>query len=169
MDGTLDLDGGLATVRFVRHLSHPVDKVWRAITQPEHLAAWFPQEVTFDGPIAAGTTVRFTFGDGAHDAFTGTIEVVDAPRLLVYTWGTDRLRFELEPDGDGTRLTFSDEFDEVGKAARDTAGWHVCLDGLTRSLDGEAADPSNEDRWRTVHAGYVEAFPPEASTIGPPT
>ena len=36
--GTLEQQAdGTATVRFVRHLSHPIDKVWAAITQPAEL------------------------------------------------------------------------------------------------------------------------------------
>ena len=174
MDGSLDIHDGVATVRFVRRLDHPPEKVWRAMTEPARLATWFPQGVAFDGDLAVGTRLRYSFGpedDGRADqGFDGEVVEIDPPRLLVVTWGPDRLRFELADDGsNGTVLTFTDEFDEVGKAARDTAGWHVCLDGLTRSLEGEQADASIEDQWKTVHDGYVAAFPPEAATIGPPS
>ena len=40
------------------------------------------------------------------------------------------LRFELEPDGSGSVLTLTVTFPEYGKAARDAAGWHVCLEQL---------------------------------------
>jgi Activator of Hsp90 ATPase homolog 1-like protein len=40
------------TLRFVRYLPHPPAKVWRALTEPEHLAAWFP--TTIDGHAARG-------------------------------------------------------------------------------------------------------------------
>jgi hypothetical protein len=37
--GDLDqLDDGRWQLRFTRVLSHPVEKVWRAITEPDHLA-----------------------------------------------------------------------------------------------------------------------------------
>ena len=42
------------------------------------------------------------------------------------------------PDGDGCVLTLINRFDEIGKAARDAAGWHACLDALEASLDGVA-------------------------------
>ncbi len=32
-------------VRFSRRLPHPPEKVWRALTEAEHLAAWFPTTV----------------------------------------------------------------------------------------------------------------------------
>src|SRR5205085_9932689 len=39
--GVLEQAGQQWRLRFTRHLAHPPDKVWRALTEPEHLAAWF--------------------------------------------------------------------------------------------------------------------------------
>ena len=80
-------------------------------------------------------------------------------------WGTDILRFELRPDGGGTVLVFRDTITEVGKGARDTAGWHVCIDRLESALDGTSPD-GNPD-WKVLNDRYVEIFGPEASTKGP--
>ena len=63
-------------------------------------------------------------------------------------------------------LTLINRFDEIGKAARDAAGWHACLDALEAWLDGV---PAPGDRWSEVHPGYVERFGPEAATLGPPS
>lgn len=94
--------------------------------------------------------------------------VYEPPTVLEFRWGpTEILRFELAPEGGGTRLTFIDRFQELGKATRDAAGWHVCLDNLARRLGGEAPDTSVE-AWRGIERWYRDAFPPEASTIGPP-
>jgi len=89
------------------------------------------------------------------------------PSLLEIRWGSDVLRFEIVPDGDGCTFTLIDTLDEVGKAARDAAGWHECLDNLEHALDGRPPLAPGE-RWKQVHAAYVEALGPEASTIGPP-
>ena len=40
-DRFLTLDGR-PTVRVEREYPHPIDKVWRAVTTPEHLGRWFP-------------------------------------------------------------------------------------------------------------------------------
>ena len=82
--------------------------------------------------------------------------------------GRQTLRFELEPDADGCLLTFVNTFDEVGKAARDGAGWHACLDALGHHLSGESAPWTVQERWQQVHGSYVERLGPEAATIGPP-
>ncbi|MGW4592021.1 hypothetical protein [Amycolatopsis thermoflava] len=36
---------GLAALVFERHLKHPPEKVWRALTEPGELATWFPVHV----------------------------------------------------------------------------------------------------------------------------
>jgi len=57
---------------------------------------------------------------------------------------------------------------DVGKAARDGAGWHVKFDALEAHLGGEPVDTDEMERWKPVHEKYVAEFPPEASTIGVP-
>jgi uncharacterized protein YndB with AHSA1/START domain len=167
MYGTLERTPDGARLRFVRKLAHPPEKVWRALTSAEHLAAWFPQTIVVD-EWAPGAPLRFTGDPNVSGSFDGEVLAAKEPSLLEFRWGTDVLRFELEPDGDGTRLTFVDTIGELGKAARDGAGWHVCLDGLERHLNGDATEESRSDGWRRVHAAYVEQFGPEAATIGPP-
>jgi uncharacterized protein YndB with AHSA1/START domain len=132
-------------LRFARRLPHPPAKVWRALTEPEELAHWFP-----------------------GGAIEGEIVEREEERVLEFRWGSDRVRFELEPDGDGTRLVLLDTLEALGKAARDGAGWHVCLDELERVLDGAEGGASTSDQWREVHPHYVDDFGPEAATIGPP-
>jgi uncharacterized protein YndB with AHSA1/START domain len=163
--GELDRSGPAWTLRFVRQLSHSPERVWRALTEPADLEAWFP--TTIEGDRAAGATLTFAFRHGEADAFTGRMIACEPPRLLEFLWGTDRIRIELEANAQGTRLTLSDTVDQNGKAARDAAGWHVCLDGLAGLLDGTGQDHS-APAWPDVHRIYQQRFGPEASTIGPP-
>ena len=44
MDGALLRDGDRYLLRFERHFSHPVERVWKAITEPTERSAWFPGE-----------------------------------------------------------------------------------------------------------------------------
>jgi uncharacterized protein YndB with AHSA1/START domain len=59
--GRLERDHDRAVVRYARHLPHPPSKVWRALTEPECLAAWFP--TTIDGERAPGAQLLFCFTD----------------------------------------------------------------------------------------------------------
>ena len=166
-EGTLDRAGDRWTLTFVRALPHPPEKVWKALTEPEHLAAWFPSRI--HGKRAAGAKLRFEFDD--HDGLgaDGEMLVYDPPSALEFSWDTEILRFELQPTAGGCTLTLVDTFDELGKAARDGAGWHACLDVLEHHLAGEEPPWTPEEHWADVHPGYVERFGPEAATIGPPS
>jgi uncharacterized protein YndB with AHSA1/START domain len=59
--GRLEADHERAVVRFERHLEHPPGKVWRALSERQHLAAWFP--TTIDGERVAGAHLAFRFPD----------------------------------------------------------------------------------------------------------
>lgn len=167
MLGRLEQDElGRSRLRFTRELAHPRDMVWRAVTLPEHLAHWFP--TTIEGERAAGSPLRFVLPGNEMPPFDGEMLAFDPPRLMELRWGQDIVRIELQSTGSGTILTLTDTLTEHGKASRDGAGWHTCLDALASHLDGPA-DPRDElGNWSAVHARYVQMFGPEASTIGPP-
>ncbi len=60
------------------------------------------------------------------------------PSVMELRWeGEETLRLEVRPSGSGCELTLINRFDEIGKAARDAAGWHACLDVLEASLSGD--------------------------------
>jgi uncharacterized protein YndB with AHSA1/START domain len=161
--GRLEQDGDSWRVTFTRRFDHPVEKVWRAVTEEEHMAAWFPGRIV--GERREGAPLNFEVETG--DTFDGEMLVFEPPKVMELMWGEDRLRIELQPDGDGTVVTFVDTLVELGKAARDAAGWHECLARLVADLDGTAPPPEGSV-WKAVNPLYRERFGPEASTIGPP-
>jgi uncharacterized protein YndB with AHSA1/START domain len=166
--GFLERQGDVTVLRYERHLAHPQERVWRAITEDADLAAWFP--TTIEGPRRDGAPLRFSFRQGEADPFGGEMLAFVPPTLMELRWADDVLRFELELDagdtGTGCILRLTVTFTEFGKAARDAAGWHLCLERLVASSDG--TPPPGPDRWKELHRTYVEHFGPEASTIVPP-
>jgi uncharacterized protein YndB with AHSA1/START domain len=162
-DGELEPVGTRWRLRFERRLPHPPEKVWRAVTESEHLSAWFPADV--HGERAAGAALRFVFREGEGPDMDGEVRVFDPPNIFEFSWGDDVLRFEVVPDGDGTRLVFTETFDEQGRGARDAAGWHVCFEVLAAHLDGAEETAPN---WKPINEHYQQLFGPDASTIGPP-
>jgi uncharacterized protein YndB with AHSA1/START domain len=167
VNGTLEQTASGPRLRFIRHLAHPQDKVWRAITEPEHLKAWFPDTIEVER-WEVGAPLRFVPAPEAAEPFDGEVLAFEPPAMLELRWGTDVIRVELASEGDGTRLTLLDTIAELGKAARDGAGWHVCLDQLEHHLDGTEPPWKTSERWRDVHPSYVEELGPEAATVGPP-
>jgi len=166
--GTLEqLDDGRWQLRYVRELAHPVEKVWRALTEPEHLEHWFP--TTIDGERRPGAALQFSFPQGQAPPMDGEMIAYEPQSLIEFRWGPDVVRLELRSNGErGSVLTLLDALEERGKGARDGAGWHVCLDSLQAHLRSDTGPREGMSAWKEVHPHYVESFGPEASTIGPP-
>jgi hypothetical protein len=91
------------------------------------------------------------------------VRTAEAPRLLEYTWGGNDIRWQLEPRGEGTRLTLWHNIDR-GYIAMGAAGWHICFDVLDHLLGGEpigrivAGDAMKFEGWRRLNAEYAKQF-----------
>src|SRR5205085_289579 len=59
VNATLHTSDGRPMLRFERRLEHPPERVWRAITEPEELAHWFPAQVEID--LRPGGAMKFSF------------------------------------------------------------------------------------------------------------
>jgi uncharacterized protein YndB with AHSA1/START domain len=156
--------GDRAGLRYVRRLAHPPTKVWRALTESDHLRHWFPADIV--GERHPGAALSFPFWPELVEAHsiedpapTGELRVWDPPRELALTWGGDVLHWELEPEGDGTRLVFTTWLEEGSPAgvAGAGAGYHVCLDALEQLLDtgsapglADANPAALEERYRNL-------------------
>jgi uncharacterized protein YndB with AHSA1/START domain len=166
-EGRLEqVEGGLWQLRFVRQLAHAPEKVWQALTEPEHQAGWLPARM--EGERREGAPLRFVFEEAPDHESTGELLRWDPPGLLEYTWEGEVLRWEVRPWGGGSELTLLSRFDEVGKAARDSAGWHICLDLLEASLAGTPAPEDLAAQGPALLRRYAKLYGPEASTLGPP-
>ncbi len=159
-------EGDNWTLVLVRELRHPPEKVWRALTDPEHLRQWAPfdadKSLAMVGPVTL-TTV------GAPQPHVSETEVTraDAPKVLEFAWGGGNVRWQLEPVGQGTRLTLWANIDRR-YISMGAAGWHICLDVLARLLDGEplgrmaGVEVMKFDGWKRLNAEYATQFGMEA-------
>ena len=153
-DARLLTDRKRPAVRLERRLPDPPDVVWRALTEREQLRAWFPCDVILSGGRwKVGAAITFPFPPEVLDlTLTGEVLEVDEPSVLEFTWGDDTLRFELWPEGSGTRLVLVDEL-PPDAAARNAAGWEQCLDRLA----GIEPEP---DGWQHRFELYAASFEP---------
>jgi uncharacterized protein YndB with AHSA1/START domain len=162
--GDLEQSGESWRLRFVRDFDQSVKRLWSALTDPEEMTRWFPMRIV--GMIEPGAKLRFEHP--AVPTFDGEVLAYEPPRVLEFRWGPDVLRFEIQQTPNGCTLIFTDTFGEYGKAARDAAGWHECLDSLNDFVSGTTSEWSVGQRWAEVHPSYVEKLGPGASTVGPP-
>ncbi|HET7013215.1 MAG TPA: SRPBCC family protein [Streptosporangiaceae bacterium] len=161
----VEIDGRPA-VRFQRSYDHPVERLWTAITDPDELPHWFPSKVAMKAEV--GGAIEFTDDPNAEPRY-GTILVYQPPTKLAYTWGENELRFELEPIGDNRcQLTLFDVLPAQDVAARNAAGWTVCLAELDKHVAGEVTGgPHSEtaEPWREHYDGFVASGMPSGAPI----
>jgi hypothetical protein len=150
-------EGEKWTLILVRQLRHPPEKVWQALTDPAELREWAPFES--DANLGtAGATVNLTWV-GAPAPQATTVTRADEARVLEY----NDIRWELEPSGDGTRLTLWHNIDRRF-IAMGAAGWHVCFDVLEHHLSGDpigrivGPEAMKFEGWQRLHAEYAQQF-----------
>jgi uncharacterized protein YndB with AHSA1/START domain len=141
------------TVEYVRTYPHPIERVWRAITDPKELGRWFIHGSTLE--LAVGGAYRFE-----GDEFAGKVRALDPPRFIRFGGADDAdpgfFQYELsEAPGGGTRMRFIQHFDPAGAYAPVegdlggdlpvpgtpwmpgfVGGWHEFWDALGDYLDG---------------------------------
>jgi uncharacterized protein YndB with AHSA1/START domain len=164
--GTYVEHEGRPAVRFVRQYPHPAERVWAAVSEPAGLRHWFPSRVELE-PRTGG---RIAFHDDPNlPAASGTVLAYDPPRQLAFTWGGDELHLTVEPDGEAAcTLTLINVLEARDAAARNAAGWTVCLAELDKYVHGGAADgphSATAEPWQEHYAAYVAAGVPSGAPI----
>lgn len=149
------VDEDAFAVRRTIRIAAPVEKVWAAITQPEHISVWFGRTVLDGAGVGAHGTMTF---DG-YGAVPLRVETIDEPRMVTYRWNNDDatgappaefdeatstvFTFTLEPADGGTQLTVVETgFERTSSPLENLRshgeGWGSELDKLVALLEGAA-------------------------------
>jgi uncharacterized protein YndB with AHSA1/START domain len=141
-DGTVETRDGRRVLHFERRLDHPVERVWAALTEPRELEGWLA-EADLDLAVGGRVELRWlnTDDEGNRAIATGTVTALEPPRLLEYDTDIHGLmRWELQEEGDGCRLTFYTAPADPAYTTMALAGWHIHLDHLVEALAGRPVD-----------------------------
>jgi uncharacterized protein YndB with AHSA1/START domain len=135
--GEIRRTGDTAEIVFQRRYARPVEKVWAALTVPERIEDWFAPKAAIEGGA-----IRLEFPQVDYK-IEGRIVECEPMRVFAWTWpnaagGESVVRFELEADGDGCRLTLTQSGLTLTSGAGNGAGWHAHLAGLEQACDGVA-------------------------------
>lgn len=137
--GQVRRTGETVELVFRRRFARPIEKVWAALTVPERLADWFAD--TKVDRLEPGGRIEF-FHTGADYRSLGRVVAYEPPRLFAWTWSEldgskeSLVRFELEPDGDGCRLTLTHSGLPPEDGEGVLAGWHAHLEAVEDAADG---------------------------------
>ena len=154
--GTVRREGDTVTVVFHRRYARPIEKVWAALTVPERISDWFAN-TTIDR-VGVGGIMDLDFKDENYRS-TGRIVIYEPMKTFAWEWceldgsNTSLVRFDLEPDGDGCRLTLTHSGVKRSEAKDVGPGWHAHLQAIADAADGI------ETPWSTVKAPSQAAEP----------
>jgi len=150
-------DDGRYVIDFERRLDHPVERVWAALTEPDELIAWWG-DVDVELREGGHFNVRWLNTDDKGNAIemhSRIAKLVPSELLVLDGDRHGRLRWELTPDGDGTRLSFRSTVAlEPDFLTKVPAGWHFHLDALAEHLGGGSTDLVAIPSWGRIHAAY---------------
>ena len=129
----------IKTITKEKVLNHPIDQVWKAITDADEISSWFLQ-----ADFKAETGYNYTFNSSGDECSPIVGEVLSAnPYTLVYTWivtdnpAVTTVTWRLEPITGGTKLHL--EHSGIENYSENTVmamfesfngGWDNCIDGL---------------------------------------
>ncbi|KEK22447.1 SRPBCC family protein [Bacillus gaemokensis] len=140
-------DNGYAA-QFNRSLNYSVEQVWAILTENDKLAKWMPNLQVEE--LRTGGIIKFDMMDDSGTFIDMPILDCHVNSVLEFTWGDDRVRFELYRESEGCLLLLKEFIHSItDHTPKDLAGWHVCLDVLSALLDGEYMDfPKKEwEQW----------------------
>ncbi len=170
----LEEHGGRPALIFERVLAHAPERVWQALVAHDELFDWHPTPFELDtDPATPGGRVRYVHTEGGPEMPDGEVLECVPPHVLAYSWGEDELRWELRAHDDGCLLRLTHTFDDRFKAARDAAGWHLCLDALSDSLERllrpqRGSGDHLPEGWSELNRDYQGRFGITAEQATPP-
>jgi uncharacterized protein YndB with AHSA1/START domain len=165
--GAVVMEGERATLVFRRRLSHPVEEVWKALTDTSELSGWYMTRATIEA--REGGAIDFVSGPSRLHV-TGKILRWEPPHVFEHEWkvepraelpsGEDAvIRWELRSEGEDTVLHL-----EHRRLSRKTAlgfapGTHAFLDRLSARLENQPL-PNWQDRYQQVASLYPPSWVP---------
>ncbi|HEX3917793.1 MAG TPA: SRPBCC domain-containing protein [Caulobacteraceae bacterium] len=159
------------TVEYVRTFPHPIERVWRAISDPGEFSAWF-----IPGTLELKERGAYFFDS---EGWTGVVMALEPPTFIRFSTGKGAngdygergfFQYHLEPVPGGTRMRFLQHFPPEhdypvrgdGSPGDGTpwpgsvSGWHEFWDALADHLNGKprGSRRARHARWQELNRIY---------------
>jgi uncharacterized protein YndB with AHSA1/START domain len=126
----------------------PAPEVWDALTRPELIEKYlFGTKVTTDWQVGSPITYKGEWQGKAYEDKGKILDIEPGQRLVSTFWSSlgglpdapenyNTVRYDLTPEGDGTRLTITQDNNPNEEAARHAEGnWRMVLDGIKKLVE----------------------------------
>jgi len=138
-------------------LRAPVDRVWRAITDPVEFGQWFRVKLENDFVVGQVSRGRITYPGFEHATWEATVAAIEPKTRFAFTWRPyavdpkvdysaetpTLVEFRLTPTPEGTQLVITESgFDKVPAWRREEAmrmndgGWAEQIENIRAHVDG---------------------------------
>jgi len=130
-------------------INSPASRVWDALTNPDLIQQYlFGTQVTTDWKMGSPITYTGTWEGKAYED-KGKVLQIEPGKLLVSTFWSSlsglpdvpesykTVRYELSPEGGGTRLTITQDNNAAPEeASHSEQNWTMVLDSMKKMLEG---------------------------------
>jgi uncharacterized protein YndB with AHSA1/START domain len=135
--GIIEQGDGVYHARLERLLPHPPAAVWAMLTEPAKMIDWLaPGEIE----LKEGGAAKLNFVDSGI-VIDSIVTAFEPDRVLEYSWSSPGeperpVRYEIQPEGDETRLVLQLTTPDDEDIARSCAGWEAHLMMLLAAIEG---------------------------------
>lgn len=122
----------------------PIEHVWKAWTEPEHITQWNFASDDWESPHATNDlrvdgkfTARMQAKDGsAGFDFEGTYTKVEKHKTIEYAMGDGRkVQVHFEPGPDGVQVTETFEMENMYPEEMQRSGWQAILNNFKKHAE----------------------------------
>lgn len=149
MNDTLAIIKPEYCIEIERTYHFPLVAVWKAITCSNEISDWMGYEASLEQRIGGRIFVDFK----SEGSMEGIVCQWEPYSVFAHTWNLSVVKWELQADGDGTHLRFTNSHAMPEIVIGFAAGWHAFIDHLGPHLAGERV----ADRYDELLSVYEKA------------
>ena len=137
-------------IELERTYAFPIEAVWKALTFSNEISDWMGYEASLEQRIGGRIFVDFK----SEGSMEGIVCEWEPYKVFAHTWNLSVVKWELQPDGEGTHLRFTNSHAIPEIVVGFAAGWHAFIDHLGPHLAGDSV----ADRFDELMSVYENRY-----------
>lgn len=144
------------SIKIERQFSQPLEKLWRAWTDPQIVKLWFGSDpngtvldAVLDVRVGGAFAVTFANADGEEYTAQGIYQAVELDKKLAFTWGwrnqphiKEAVVVQFQAEKEDTLMTFEHLDIDANTSHNYEKGWRTTFDKLEKALGNHSIEMS---------------------------